>query len=151
MERPQRARPRRRLILGAAAATAAAAAAALAVDLRAGGGAHAGFRAALAGTAPVQALHGEASFYRQPSGWRIELDAEALPRLDHGRYYEAWLRNRAGVLVPVGTFNEGRDVMLWAGVSPKAFTTLTITRERADGDEGSSGRTVLAGTVTPSA
>ena len=37
-------------------------------------------------------------------------------------FYEAWLRNAAGVLVPVGTFNEGMRVTLWAGVSPKDFT-----------------------------
>ena len=42
------------------------------------------------------------------SGWRIELDASGLPRLDNGRFYEAWLRNAAGVLVPLGTFNEGQ-------------------------------------------
>ena len=53
----------------------------------------------------------------------------------------------AGVLVPVGTLNEGRKVTLWAGVSPKDFTTLTVTREQADGDQASSGAKVLAGPV----
>jgi hypothetical protein len=71
-----------------------------------------------------------------------------LPRLDGGRFYEAWLRNRAGVLVPVGTFNEGYRVTLWAGVPPTAFTTLTVTREQADGNQGSSGEKVLVGTVS---
>ena len=70
-----------------------------------------------------------------------------FPRLDGGRFYEAWLRNAAGVLVPIGTFNEGRNVTLWAGVSPKDFTTLTVTREQADGDQASSGEKVLVGTV----
>jgi hypothetical protein len=51
------------------------------------------------------------------------------------------------VLVPIGTFNEGRNVTLWAGVSPKGFTTLTVTREQADGEQGSSGEKVLVGTV----
>ena len=51
------------------------------------------------------------------------------------------------MLVPVGTFNDGRQVTLWAGVSPKDFSTLTVTRERADGDQGSSGQKVLAGPV----
>jgi hypothetical protein len=32
-------------------------------------------------------------------------------------------------------------------VSPKEFTTVTVTRERADGDQRSSGETVLVGTV----
>ena len=51
------------------------------------------------------------------------------------------------MLVPVGTFNEGGGVTLWAGVSPKQFTSLIVTRERADGDHGPSGETVLAGTI----
>jgi hypothetical protein len=49
------------------------------------------------------------------------------------------------VLVPAGTFNEARNVTLWAGVSPKDFGTLTITRERADGAQASSGEKVLVG------
>ena len=51
------------------------------------------------------------------------------------------------MLVPIGTFNEGRKVTLWAGVSPKSFKTLTVTREQADGDQSSSGQKVLVGTV----
>jgi hypothetical protein len=51
------------------------------------------------------------------------------------------------VLVPIGTFNEGRDVTLWAGVAPTSFTGLTVTRERADGDQASSGEKVLVGKV----
>ena len=49
--------------------------------------------------------------------------------------------------MPVGTFNEGRKVTLWAGVPPTDFTTLTVTREQADGDQSSSGEKVLVGTV----
>lgn len=90
---------------------------------------------------------GSAKLTKTTSGWRIELKAADLPRLDNGRFYEAWLRNSAGVLVPVGTFNDGRKVTLWAGVSPKDFQTLTVTRERADGDQTSSGKKVLVGTV----
>ena len=47
----------------------------------------------------------------------------------------------------IGTFDEGRRVTLWAGVSPKAFATLTVTREQADGNQASSGEKVLVGTV----
>ena len=85
---------------------------------------------------------GEVRTEKLGSGWRIELDAE-LPRLDGGEFYEAWLRNDAGTLVPIGTFNEGDDVVLWAGVSPLEFTTFTVTREMADGDQASSGERVL--------
>ena len=57
----------------------------------------------------VPGADGEATLTKTSSGWRIELDATGLPRLDGGRFYEAWLRNAAGVLVPIGTFNEGRE------------------------------------------
>jgi hypothetical protein len=103
--------------------------------------------AALAPTNLAPGASGDATLTKTSSGWRIQLAAEGLPRLDGGRFYEAWLRNGAGVLVPIGTFNEGKDVTLWAGVSPKDFTTLTVTRELADGDQASSGQKVLAGPV----
>ena len=83
---------------------------------------------------------------KHPGGWRIELDTE-LPRLDGGQYYQAWLSDEAGTLVPIGTFNEGEDVVLWAGVSPLEFTTFSVTREKADGDQASSGDKVLTGTL----
>jgi hypothetical protein len=105
------------------------------------------FRAALAPTALVPDARGDATLTKTSSGWRIELDATGLPRLDAGRFYEAWLRDAAGVRVPVGTFNEGRKVTLWAGVPPTDFTTLSVTREQADGDQSSSGEKVLVGTV----
>jgi anti-sigma factor RsiW len=107
-----------------------------------------GFHAALAPTRLAPGAEGEATLAKTSSRWRVELDATGLPRLDGGRFYEAWLRNRAGVLVPIGTFNEGRNVTLWAGVSPEALTTLTVTREQADGDQASSGKKVLVGTVS---
>ena len=105
------------------------------------------FTAALAGTELAASASGEATLTRTDSGWRIDLDASGLPRLDEGRFYQAWLRNDDGVLVSVGTFNEGEDVTLWAGVSPEAFATLSVTREEADGNEASSGERVLVGTV----
>ena len=105
------------------------------------------FRAALASTSLAPGAAGEATLTKTSSGWRIELDATGLPRRADGQFYEAWLRSPAGVLVPIGTFNEGRKVTLWAGVSPKDFPTLTVTRERADGDQASSGEKVLVGTV----
>ena len=105
------------------------------------------FRAALAPTSLVPAAGGEATLTKTASGWRIELDATGLPRRDGGLFYEAWLRSRAGVLVPIGTFNEGRKVTLWAGVSPRDYPSLTVTREPADGNQASSGEKVLVGTV----
>jgi hypothetical protein len=103
--------------------------------------------AALASTELAPSAHGDAELTKTSSGWRIYFDVTGLPRRDGGRYYQAWLRNAAGTTVPVGTFNEGRNVTLWAGVSPKEFTTLTVTREAADGNQASSGEKVLIGTV----
>jgi hypothetical protein len=136
---------RRPVLIGAAAAAVLAVVISLAVLSSGTSGER--FQAALAATDLAPGARGEATLTETSSGWRMELDAMGLPRLADGRFYEAWLRNAAGVLVPVGTFNEGEKVTLWAGVSPKDFTTLTITRERADGDQGSSGETVLVGTV----
>ena len=149
IEAPQRARrgpTRRRVGLIAAGA---AAVLAVAIGLRVFGSETSGerFHAALAPTRVVPDASGKATLTKTASGWKIELDATGLPRLEGGRFYQAWLRNADGVLVPIGTFNEGEDVTLWAGVSPKDFTTLTITREQADGEQASSGEKVLVGTV----
>lgn len=91
---------------------------------------------------------GSATLTRTDAGWRIELHAEGLARLDDDTYYEAWLKNADGVLVPIGTFNQGGKLTLWAGVSPAEYTTFTVTAETADGNQASSGRQVLAGLVT---
>jgi Anti-sigma-K factor rskA len=139
-------RPGRLVLIGSTAATAVAA---LAIGLTVFGSGTSSerFRAALAPTELAPGATGDATLTKTSSGWRIELNATGLPRLAGGRFYEAWLKDSAGVLVPVGTFNEGRKVTLWAGVSPKSFRTLTVTRERADGDQATSGQKVLVGTV----
>ena len=141
-----RARLPRRPVLVAAAASAAVAVA-VAVAVVSSGTSGERFHATLAATDLLPGARGDATLVKTSSGWRIELSATGLPHLGGGRFYEAWLRNAAGALVPVGTFNEGRGVTLWAGVSPTSFTALTVTRERADGDQASSGEKVLAGRV----
>jgi anti-sigma factor RsiW len=105
--------------------------------------------AALEPTALVPGAGGEATVRKTSSGWLIRLHASGLPRRAGGRFYEAWLGDRDGALVPIGTFNEGTNVTLWAGVSPKSFRILTVTRERNDGEQGASGEKVLAGAITP--
>jgi len=137
--------PRRLALAGVAVAAVAAAAIAVVVG---GSGSHgARYHAALGPTPLVPAAHGEASLTKTPSGWRIQLHATGLPRLEGDRFYEAWLRSPSGALVPIGTFNDGRNVTLWAGVSPASYKVLTVTRERADGNEASSGQKVLVGPV----
>ena len=139
---------RRFVVIGVVATAAVAVAVAVGVGVFASGSSSQRFQAALAATDLAPGAAGRATLTKTSSGWRIELDASGLPRLDSGRFYEAWLRNGAGVLVPVGTFNEGNHVTLWAGVPPTAFTTITVTREQANGDQSSSGEKVLVGTVS---
>ena len=141
--------PRPAYALGGLAA--AAAAAAIAVALATSGSSPAPQRLAMvvSGTALAPRAEGSATLTKTGSGWRIELAATGLPRLANGRYYEAWLKNPAGVLVPIGTFNDASKVTLWAGVPPPEYPSLTVTRQRAGGGPSSSGERVLTGTVRP--
>lgn len=136
----------RRLALGGVA-VAAVAAAAVAIAVVGSGSQGTRFQAALGSTPLAPGASGEATLTKTSSGWRIHLDAAGLPRLEGDRFYEAWLRDSKGVLVPIGTFNEGENVTLWAGVSPQSYKVLTVTREQADGNEASSGQKVLVGPV----
>jgi hypothetical protein len=145
--RPARRAPVRRGLILAGAVVPVVLAIAVGVRVIDSGTSGESFRAALAPTGALPAADGDATFTKTDSGWRIELDATGLPRRQGGLFYEAWLRNAAGVLVPIGTFNEGRKVTLWAGVSPQDYPTLTVTRERSDGDQASSGDKVLAGSA----
>jgi hypothetical protein len=147
-QRARRAPVRRGLILAGAVVPVVLA---IAIGLRVAGSGTSSerFHAALAPTQVVPGAGGEVTLTKTASGWRIELDATGLPRRQGALFYEAWLRSPAGVLVPIGTFNEGRNVTLWAGVSPKDYPSLTVTREQADGDQASSGEKVLVGTASP--
>jgi hypothetical protein len=108
------------------------------------------FRGTLTATALAPGAHGSVDVTRNNAGFHISLDARGLPRLPAGEYYQAWLKNKAGTLVPIGTFSssDGR-IVLWSGVSPTDFPTLTVTIERTDNVQQSSGRRVLAGTLHP--
>jgi anti-sigma-K factor RskA len=87
---------------------------------------------------------------KEDAGYRITLDASGLPGLPAGSFYQAWLKDERGTLVPIGTFSSSNGkVTLWSGVSPDRFTTFTVTVERSDNDQTSSGRRVLAGPVRP--
>lgn len=84
------------------------------------------------------------------AGFRISLRAHGLPKLPAGEYYQAWLKNAAGTLVPIGTFSSSdSNITLWSGVSPTDFPTLTVTIEKTDNNQESSGRRVLVGEVKP--
>jgi Anti-sigma-K factor rskA len=99
------------------------------------------------GTSLAPGAHGSATLTKMSSGWQVELSATGLPHLANGRYYQAWLKNSAGVLVPIGTFNDALKVTLWSGVPVTQFQTLTVTRQEANGNPASSGQRVLTGTI----
>ena len=103
------------------------------------------FAASLSGTELAPDAAGDVTLTKTPSGWKVELHATGLPRREDGEFYQAWLKDDAGLLIPIGSFNDGRDVTLWSGVAPSTFPTLTVTREVADGDQASSGQVVLMG------
>jgi hypothetical protein len=104
------------------------------------------YAASLRGTDLAPDASGEVTLTKTVSGWKIELHATGLPR----RADEAWMKDSNGQLVPIGTFNEGHDVVLWAGVSPTAFPTVTVTLELTDGNQASSGQVVLIGETVKS-
>lgn len=105
------------------------------------------FAMVVQGTPLAPAAHGSATLTKTTSGWRIELSATGLPRREGIDYYEAWLKNADGILVPVGTFNDARKVTLWSGVPVTKFRSLTVTQQVANGNPKSSGRKVLMGTI----
>jgi hypothetical protein len=94
------------------------------------------------------AASGSAEIFDAESGFAVYLDLAGLPRLPDDGFYEAWVRNDDGTLVSIGTFSESAGrITLWSGVDPCEFGTITITRERPDGDPNSSGDRVLAGPI----
>lgn len=88
-------------------------------------------------------------------GWRVTLSAHGLPlRKRDGTYYQAWLENPAGMLVPIGTFNRPAGITMWSGVSPQPepggrFVTLLVTRRSIAGPRTAVGRIVLRGVAQP--
>jgi Anti-sigma-K factor rskA len=138
------ARRRRRVLVSAAAAAVITIVVASVVLTR--GGTSSDYAAQLSATPSAPGAQATADITRSDAGFRITLDADGLPALGAGEYYQAWLRNAAGTLVPIGSFSssDGRAT-LWSGVSPKDFPTITVTIEAADNDQSSSGRRVLVG------
>lgn len=144
---PPRPRRRQHTLLGIAAAIVLAVGLAVGISVAVSNSGPSGmkFAATLSGTHLAPGASGEATLNQTSSGWRIHLNATGLPRLDNGRFYQAWLKNAAGTAIPIGTFNEGKNVTLWAGVSPTDYRTMTVTRQTAQGGPASSGQVVLVG------
>jgi Anti-sigma-K factor rskA, C-terminal len=133
------------LAFGGLATAAAAIAVALVIALGSGGTQPLQFAMVVSGTSLAPGAHGSATLTKTQSGWRIDLSATGLPHLANGRYYQAWLKNPAGILVPVGTFNDAENVTLWSGVPVTEFRAFSVTEQVANGNPASSGRRVLVG------
>ena len=103
----------------------------------------------VSGTSLAPGAHGSATLTKMSSGWEIQLSATGLPHLANGRYYQAWLKNAAGILVPVGTFNDAEHVILWSGAPVTQFRAFSVTEQLANGNPVSSGRRVLVGVAHP--
>jgi hypothetical protein len=134
-------------------ATAAAAAIVVAVTLSATvaarvEGPRRDFAAQLTGTERAPNARASAAITKNRGGFTVVLDARGITHLPPGEFYQAWLSNEAGTLVPIGTFSsDDSRITLWSGVSPTDFPTMSITIERSDGNQSSSGLRVLAGPV----
>ena len=141
---------RRRVVVSVIAAAAAIAIVVVAAVALTRGGANPDYQANLSATALAPGAHATIDIVKTDAGFRVALDASGLPPLQAGEYYQAWLKNAAGTLVPIGTFSssDGR-VTLWSGVSPSDYPTITVTIESADNDQASSGRRVLIGDAHP--
>jgi Anti-sigma-K factor rskA len=143
--------PLRRPVL-AFGGLAAVVAAVVAVVVIASGGSSAPpatqFAMVVTGTPLDPGAHGSATLTKTGSGWKIQLAATGLPHLSGVHFfYQAWLKNPAGILVPVGTFNDAKHVTLWSGVPVTKYRVLTVTEQPANGNPASSGQRVLIGTI----
>jgi hypothetical protein len=142
-------RSRRGLAFGGLATATAAIAAALVIALGSNSAKQLQFAMVVSGTSLAPTAHGNATLTKTESGWRITLSATGLPHLSNGRYYQAWLKNPEGVLVPVGTFNDAKQVTLWSGAPVTQFRSFSVTEQLANGNPASSGRRVLVGVAHP--
>jgi hypothetical protein len=111
------------------------------------------FSAELTSTGLLPDVAGDIEVTSFDSGLRIDVEAPGLPRRDNGKFYEGWVRTADGDLFPVGTFHDGSNVTLWAGVELDRIELFTITLEEAAGGDdpgqGSSGEVVLRTEIQP--
>ena len=105
---------------------------------------------ALQSTDLAPGASGQAEITDKPSGFQVVLDLDGLEPAPPGTYYQAWLKSAAGDLVTIGTFH-GRggtgDIILWSGVDPTDYPTLTVTLQDEGSGAESSGQVVLSGSL----
>lgn len=95
------------------------------------------FDAELTPTGLVPDVDGTIEVTELDGGLQIELDAPSLPRRVQGAFYEGWLLLDDGRLVPIGTFQTGIDVTLFAGIDLDDVTELLIALGEASPDGAS--------------
>jgi hypothetical protein len=103
---------------------------------------------ALAGTSLAPGASASATAHANQSGFRINLDVRNLRPAPTGFFYQAWLKDASGHLVAIGTFHArqgGSGIVLWSGVDPHRYTTMTVTIQQEGSAPVSSGRIVLKG------
>ena len=137
------------LVLGGFATAAAAIIVAIVIAVGGSSSSPLQYAMVVSGTSLAPGAHGSATLTKMTSGWEIQLSATGLPHLANGRYYQAWLKNAAGILVPVGTFNDAEHVILWSGAPVTQFRAFSVTEQLANGNPVSSGRRVLVGVAHP--
>lgn len=137
------------LVLGGFATAAAAIIVAIVIAVGGSSSSPLQYAMVVSGTSLAPGAHGSATLTKMTSGWEIQLSATGLPHLANGRYYQAWLKNAAGILVPVGTFNDAEHVILWSGAPVTQFRHFSVTEQLANGNPVSSGRRVLVGVAHP--
>jgi hypothetical protein len=147
-ERRQHRFSRRRLLLTAVAACLVGMLVATAATLLTERSPSADVHVALSGSPAFSGASASGDIRDTPSGVEIKLTVRGLPRAADGTFYEAWVKRADGILVPIGTFHTGDGVItLWSGVPLNRYPTLTVTLEDEDGNQASSGRLVLSGSV----
>ncbi len=93
------------------------------------------FDAEMVPTGLVPDVDGTIEVTELDTGLRIELDAPTLPRRAAGSFYEGWLRLDDDRLVPVGTFQQGTDVTLSAGIELDRVVEMVVTLGAAAADD----------------
>ena len=129
-------KPRRRRFTLSAVGVAAAVAIVFGSVVEDGRGTRADFTARLSATGLAPRARASADVTRNKAGFRIVLDADGLPALREDEYYQAWLRNARGTLVPIGTFSssDGRITLVVRCLAeglPRHLRDDRVERQRA--------------------
>lgn len=98
---------------------------------------------------PGSAGSGSAELVQRGDDWEVQIDAEGLPALDDGMYYEAWLLSAGGDEVQsLGTIDSTGTFQVPPGLAIDDYPLVDISIEPIDGDPGHSSESVLRGRLT---